>query len=71
MNEKNRNPPKISLQSMLIDPGGTIQSLYRTTGVPESIIIDKSGIIIDKIIGQRDWGSSEAIQYFRDLIQKN
>ena len=55
----------------LIDPGGTTQSLYRTTGVPESIIIDKNGIIIEKIIGQRDWGSSEAIQYFRDLIQKN
>ena len=55
----------------LIDPSGTTQGLYRTTGVPESIIIDKNGIIIEKIIGPRDWGSSEAIRYFRDLIQKN
>ena len=55
----------------LIDPSGTTQGLYRTTGVPESIIIDKNGIIIEKIIGPRDWGSSESIQYFRDLIQKN
>ena len=54
----------------LIDPGGTTQSLYRTTGVPESIIIDKNGIVVEKIIGQRDWGSSEVMQYFRDLIQK-
>ena len=55
----------------LIDPNGTTQSLYRTTGIPESIIIDKKGIIVEKIIGPRDWGSSEAIRYFRDLIQKN
>ena len=55
----------------LIDPGGTTQSLYRTTGVPESIIIDKNGIVVEKIIGQRDWGSSEVMQYFRDLIQKS
>lgn len=55
----------------LIDSKGTTQNLYRTTGVPESIIIDKDGIIVEKIIGPRDWGSSEAIQYFRDLIQEN
>ena len=55
----------------LIDPKGTMQTLFRTTGIPESIIIDKNGIVVEKIIGQRDWGSSEAIQYFRDLIQKN
>jgi len=54
----------------LVDPKGTIQTLYRTTGIPESIIIDKNGIVVEKIIGPRDWGSSEAIEYFRDLIKK-
>ncbi|MBW2297682.1 MAG: TlpA family protein disulfide reductase [Deltaproteobacteria bacterium] len=56
---------------VLIDPKGTIQRLYRTTGIPESIIIDKNGIIVEKIMGARDWGSNEAIRYFQDLIQKN
>jgi peroxiredoxin len=54
----------------LIDPKGTIRSLYLTIGIPESIIIDKEGIIVDKIIGPRDWDSSTAIRYLRDLIRK-
>lgn len=54
----------------LLDPKGNIQNLYSTTGVPETIIIDKKGIIVQKIIGPRDWSSPDAISYFRSLIQK-
>ena len=52
----------------LVDPEGTIRSLYLTTGIPESIIIDKSGNVVEKIIGPRDWDSDEAVRYFRQLI---
>ena len=55
----------------LTDTKGAIRSLYQTTGVPESIIIDKDGIIVEKIIGPRDWATSSAIRFFRNLIQKN
>jgi len=41
------------------------------TGVPESFIMDKDGIIVEKIIGPRDWAASDAISYFRNLIQSN
>ncbi len=59
---------KLSFQT-LTDTKGTIKSLYQTTGVPESLIIDKNGRIVEKIIGPRDWASPEAIRFFRNLIK--
>ncbi len=53
----------------LIDSGGTIRMSYRTTGVPESFIIDKNGMLVKKIIGPLDWNQSGAIGLFRDLIR--
>ena len=55
----------------LLDTKGDIKNLYQTTGVPESFIIDKEGIIVEKIIGPRDWASPGAIRSIRNLIQKN
>jgi len=54
----------------LIDSGGTIRMSYGTTGVPESFIIDKNGMLVKKIIGPLDWNQSGAIRLFRDLIRK-
>ena len=54
---------------VLLDPAGTLKTLYRTTGVPESVIIDKEGRIIEKIVGPRNWGSPEAIRLFQDLVR--
>ena len=54
----------------LIDRQGTLKSLYQTTGVPESFIIDRKGVTIEKVIGARNWGSPEVIGYFRDLAQR-
>ena len=56
--------------SALTDTKGAIKSLYQTTGVPESFIIDKDGIIVEKVIGPRDWATPDAILAFRNLIQK-
>ena len=55
----------------LTDTKGIFKSLYQTTGVPETFIIDKDGIIIEKAIGPRGWATPGAIRYFRKLIQKN
>jgi peroxiredoxin len=55
----------------LIDTQGTIKDLYQTTGVPESFIIDKDGIIAEKIIGPKEWATPDVINYFRNLIQTN
>jgi cytochrome c biogenesis protein CcmG/thiol:disulfide interchange protein DsbE len=54
----------------LLDPGETIRSLYGITGVPESFIIDKQGILVEKIIGPINWATPEVFFFFKDLIQK-
>ena len=61
---------KLSLPA-LTDTKGTIKSLYQTTGVPESFIIDKDGILVEKVIGPRDWAVPEAIRFFRNLIRRD
>jgi peroxiredoxin len=54
----------------LMDSDATIKTLYQTTGVPESFIVNQEGILINKIIGPRDWATPEVIGFFRDLLQK-
>ena len=56
---------------VLLDPRGEIKALYQVTGIPESYIIDKNGIVVEKIVGPRNWAASGAIRYFRKLIQSN
>lgn len=41
----------------LISPNNEVAGLYGITGVPESFIIDKDGIIREKIVGPREWDS--------------
>jgi len=55
----------------LIDSKGALKGLYQTTGVPESFIIDKDGILVEKVIGPRNWAVPEAIGFFRNLIRKH
>jgi thiol-disulfide isomerase/thioredoxin len=55
----------------ILDTEGTIQNLYGTTGVPESFIIDKKGLIEKIIIGPMDWSTPEVVRFFRELIQKS
>jgi len=55
----------------LTDPAGTIKSLYKTTGVPESFVIDKDGTLLEIVIGPRDWAAPEVIRYFQNLIQRD
>jgi peroxiredoxin len=54
----------------LIDYMSTIKRIYKTTGVPESYIIDKDGILAKKVIGPLDWSQPDILRLFRDLIEK-
>ena len=54
----------------LLDPEGTIKSTYQITGVPESFIVNKKGILVEKIIGPRNWADPAAVRYLRDLIRR-
>jgi peroxiredoxin len=55
---------------VLIDSAGTIGAAYATTGIPESFIVNKKGILIKKIIGPLDWIQPEVLRFFHDLMQK-
>lgn len=43
---------------ILHDPTHDIQRVYRTTGVPETFVLGKDGVIRKKIIGATDWSST-------------
>lgn len=40
---------------ILHDPSGRIQRTYQTTGVPESFLIAKDGMIYRKVAGETVW----------------
>jgi cytochrome c biogenesis protein CcmG, thiol:disulfide interchange protein DsbE len=42
---------------LLQDRSGRVQQSYQTTGVPESFLLDRHGVIVKRIIGAHDWNS--------------
>lgn len=53
-----------------LDTSGVAAKIYGTTGVPETFIVDKSGVIQKKIVGGLDWGSPDVIAYLDELLKK-
>jgi cytochrome c biogenesis protein CcmG, thiol:disulfide interchange protein DsbE len=51
------------------DPAGEIQRIYRTTGVPESFVVDRDGSIVKKVIGATDWDSEANRDLIRMLVE--
>ena len=49
---------------VLLDPDNKTSRLYGLTGVPETFIVDKSGVVIHKIIGPQNWMNKEWLDYF-------
>ena len=43
---------------VLHDPEGKIELDYRTTGVPETFVIGRDGVIRKRVIGATDWNST-------------
>src|SRR5438132_1632082 len=53
---------------ILQDKSGGIQHIYQTTGVPESFVIDRDGVIIKKVIGAAEWDGPVNELLMRKLI---
>ncbi len=53
---------------ILHDPTGEIQAVYRTSGVPESWVIDRDGTITKKVIGATEWDSPANIALVQALL---
>lgn len=45
----------------LISPDNEAAKVFGITGVPETFIIDKDGIVRDKIVGPREWDEPETV----------
>jgi cytochrome c biogenesis protein CcmG, thiol:disulfide interchange protein DsbE len=42
---------------ILQDRSTRVQQIYQTTGVPESFLLNRDGIIVKRVIGAHDWAS--------------
>ena len=52
-----------------LDESGAASKSYGITGVPESFIIDKKGILVKKIIGGFSWDSPEVVSFLEGLMK--
>jgi cytochrome c biogenesis protein CcmG, thiol:disulfide interchange protein DsbE len=43
---------------ILQDRSTKVQQIYQTTGVPESFLLNREGVIVKRVIGAQDWGSA-------------
>ncbi len=55
---------------ILLDFMGKADRRYKLTGVPETYIIDQNGVIVEKILGPRDWTRPESLQTILELLKK-
>jgi len=53
---------------ILHDPSGTIQRTYQTTGVPESFVVGKDGVIYKKVAGPTEWDAPDNQELVRRLL---
>jgi peroxiredoxin len=51
----------------LLDSDGLVAKEYGITGVPETFVIDKQGIIRKKVIGPIDWSDPAVIRHLDSL----
>lgn len=54
----------------LLDPKQAAGKRYGITGVPETFIIDKKGVIMKKVIGPMDWSDPAVVKFLDDVIKQ-
>lgn len=55
---------------ILLDKRRKITRIYRTTGVPETFIIDSDGVVAEKVIGARNWSEMSSVKKIMELVAK-
>jgi len=55
---------------VLMDPGGRVAAgKYRTTGYPETFLLDREGRILKHVVGPAEWDSPEMLAELRRLLE--
>jgi len=55
---------------VLHDPSGQMQFVYQTTGLPESFLLDRDGVIQRRIAGGTMWDAEQHKQFIRRLLDE-
>jgi len=53
---------------IVLDPSQSVYGAYQTMGVPESLLIDREGRIVERYVGPREWDAVEYVERIRELI---
>lgn len=56
---------------ILLDLDGKVARTYRVRGIPSTFVVDKEGLIAERIVGARDWQTPDSIEKFLSLIEKD
>ena len=56
---------------LYLDPKRSAAQHFRITGVPETFIFDKKGILIKKVTGPLEWDSPNVIETLNNLINEH
>jgi peroxiredoxin len=51
-----------------LDPEHQVGDRYQVWGYPETFIIDRNGLVVERVIGPRDWASPQSIAQLEALI---
>lgn len=54
---------------ILYDDKGVVQKLYGVYKFPETFVIGKDGVVVEKVVGPLDWASFDTIAYFQNLTK--
>lgn len=57
--------------TILHDPFGKIQETFQTTGVPESFLLDRHGVIKKKVAGSTAWDAPQNLELVRRLLMES
>ncbi len=53
---------------ILHDPDARIQRVYQTTGVPETFLVGRDGVIYKKVAGGTNWNAPVNLELVRRLL---
>jgi len=53
---------------IVLDLDQTVYGAYQTMGVPESLLIDREGRIVERYVGPREWDAREYVARIRDVV---
>lgn len=55
---------------VLLDTEQNAGKLYGITGVPETFVIDKKGVILEKVVGGSDWSAPNVVKFLEEQTKK-